>query len=303
MKKLFALSVLIIAVASPAMSADMPYKAKAPAAIWYNDILSANNQISVDAIYTKMDYVENYPCANPNPGFPNNCAPGIFDQEHGWLPGVSVTGSWMGDVAGVRNLYLMGSGSWVKGNVNYSAGNGLTLVNGAEIWNGDFRIGKGFDISPTGMITPYFGAGGNWWGRNLVGPGGYHEDYKHGYAGGGIMLQFVPISKLVLSMNALIGSTFNSSMTTSLTPGGFPINPQTYKLGNTLMFDAGVSLDYAFTQQFHGNVGFDYQRFGYRQSPLSVIDGSLEPTSRTDYYTVKAGVGYSFYAPAIVARY
>jgi hypothetical protein len=302
LKRLVASAILIMA-AGHAMAADMPVKAvKAAPAIWYNDILAANNQISLDITYTKMDYVENYPCVIPNIGLANDCAPGIFDQEHGWLPGLTVTGSWMGDLAGIHNLYVWGAGSWSKGNVNYSAGNGQTLVNGAEIWNADFRFGKGFDISKTVMLTPYIGVGGNWWSRNITGPGGYHEDYSHGYAGGGLLLQFVPVSRMVVSVNGLVGSTFSSSMTSSLN-GGFPITPQTYTLGNKVMYNAGISLDYAFTQQLHGNVGFDYQHFNYGQSPVSQIDFTLEPASRTDYYTVKAGLGYSFYAPAIVAKY
>jgi hypothetical protein len=301
MRRLFALSVLILA-ASPATAADMAVKAKPVVAAvpYFDDILSANNQISFDAVYTKVDYAESYVCV-PGGGYANNCGPGIFDQEHAWLPGLSVTGSWMGDLAGIHNLHVLGSGTWLKGNTNYSAGDGSTAKNGAEIWNADFRLGKGFDISANTMLTPYLGAGGNWWSRNLVGPGGYREDYKHGYAGAGLLFQVAPVSRLVVSVNGLVGSTFSASMVSSRN-GGFPITPQTYTLGNTIMYDAGISLDYAFTHQFHGNVGFDYQHFGYGQSPVSAIDFTVEPKSRTDYYTVKAGLGYSFYAPASVAQ-
>jgi hypothetical protein len=293
-KRLGAISILLLST-GPVMAADMAVKARplvAPVP-YVNDILKANNQISLDAVGTNIDYAESYP---------DHVQPGVFDQEKGWVPGLSVTGSWMGDLNGIHNLYAMGRGTWINGHTDYWASNGLTNSDGASVWDADFRLGKGFDIGTNSMLTPYIGAGGHWWSRNLVGPGGYHEDYSHGYAGAGLMFQVAPVSRLVLSVNGLVGSTFNSSMSTS-NNGGAPINPYTYGLGNSVMYMAGISADYAFTEHLHGNIGFDYMHFAYGQSAPSPIDASLEPDSRTDYYTVRAGLGYSFYAGPVVAKY
>ncbi|MBO0757897.1 MAG: hypothetical protein J2P54_18795, partial [Bradyrhizobiaceae bacterium] len=87
-----------------------------------------------------------------------------------------------------------------------------------------------------------------------------------------------------------------SHLDVSDTPGGFPIPPQRFELGNSTIFLAGASIDYAIYKQWHANVGFDYTNFKYGISPIGV-GGFLEPDSRTSNFTVKGGFGYSFYTP------
>lgn len=60
------------------------------------------------------------------------------------------------------------------------------------------------------------------------------------------------------------------------------------------MLMGGVSVDYAFTQSLHANIGVDVMDFGFGQSPVSAIDGSYEPYSHTTEFTAKAGVGFAF---------
>ena len=175
---------------------------------------------------------------------------------------------------------------------------------GAEIWDADFRFGKGFDLGATAMLTPYIGAGYHYWNRNLTGgfPLAYREEYEHGYAGGGLMLQWVPVQRLVLEVHGLVGSTFDAKMATSNTVGPV-IRPQSYRLGSSELYMVGASADFAFTDRWRGNVGVEWTRFKYGQSAPSLIDGTLEPGSRTDTVTVRAGIGYSFYATPVVAKY
>jgi hypothetical protein len=252
----------------------------------WSDILSANNQISVDFAETYVDYMET---VGDTP----------FDSERGWLPGMSVSGSLMRDWV-VKNLYLYGQFTWATGNTNYvgsyQGGNygDLTLSDGAVVDNEDFRVGKGFGLSNGVMLTPYIGAGARQWSRNLPGPGGYHEDYSHGYAGGGLLAQFSPSPRWVISANGLVGSTFGASMRSSLIPGGFPITPQTYDLGSAAIYMAGLSIDYAMTQRVHANVGIDYSNFRYGESQVSSMDGSYEPDSRTSQVALKVGLGFTF---------
>jgi hypothetical protein len=74
-KRLGAISILLLAT-GPVMAADMAVKARplvAPVP-YVNDILKANNQISLDAVGTNIDYAESYP---------DHVQPGVFDRDKG----------------------------------------------------------------------------------------------------------------------------------------------------------------------------------------------------------------------------
>jgi opacity protein-like surface antigen len=292
MKKLLVgtVTVAALSLAGAAHAADMPVKAPPPPpapVCSNNDIVRSDNQVSLDFIDTHINYGPEFLTGVGTP----------LDTEKGWVPGLSVTGSLMRDVGSLCHLYLMGRFSWVDGHTNYWASGGpvTSNVDGARVDSWDFRLGKGFDIGPNMMLTPYVGAGTRWWNRLLNGPFGYDEVYKHGYAGGGLLFQVSPISKLVLSADGLVGSTFDASMTASLVPGGTTIAglASTYPLGQKAIYMAGGSADWAFTTLLHGNVGIEYTHFAYGQSPANAA-GFLEPNSRTSTVTVSAGLGLAF---------
>src|ERR1700744_2634120 len=197
--------------ASAADLAARPYTKAAPAvAVWSNDIVNSNNQVGVFYQGTNMNYTEY------SPGFaPFGPAGTPIDGEKGWLNGVGGFGSLMVDVAGIQHLYLSAQGSYLQGNTSYWAGGGAvtSASDPQKMWNEDFRIGKGFDISRTMMLTPYFGAGAQQWERSLTpGPFGSLETYSHGYAGGGLLAQFNPSQGLVLSAYGLVGGIFSAQM-------------------------------------------------------------------------------------------
>ena len=262
---------------------DRGYVGPAP-----NYIIRSNNQLSIDfATSARIDYAER----DPNHIF------AVLDSETGnWIPGVSVTGSWMGTFYGVHP-YAWGRYTWIDGTTDYTAAAGPVTKNtdGARIQDGDFRLGLGFDFASNIMLTPYAGIGWHQWGRNLSGPFGYHEDYSNGYAGGGLLLQVAPVSHLVLSANGLVGSTFDASMTASQTIN--PVLPfsslSAFHLGSTTIEMVGGSADYAVTSLVHVNASVDYTHFGYGQSPPQAF-GILEPTSRTSNLTVRVGFGFAF---------
>jgi hypothetical protein len=240
-------------------------------------IIRSNNQISADFAATNFDYSE-----------------AIGDKEKGWVPGLSITGSWMGTFYGVHP-YLWGRFTWLSGSTDYSATSGPVLKNtdGADVKDEDFRIGLGFNLAKNVMLTPYVGLGWNDWNRNLSGPHGYHEEYTNGYVGGGLLLQVSPINRLVLSANGLVGSTFDASMNASDTPGGFPLPPfSPFNLGSSTLYMVGGSADYAITNMVHANVGVDYTNFQYGQSQVQF--GAYEPNSRTFNVTVRVGLGIAF---------
>ena len=119
----------------------------ATAPVWINDILASNNQIGIAFAGQHYDYVEYSPGQAFNPAFPPLGQP--FNSEKGWVPGVSFTGSWMGNLGPIANVYAWGRGSYYSGETDYWAPPAAPRTSGkdgAEIWDADFRFGKGFDL-------------------------------------------------------------------------------------------------------------------------------------------------------------
>jgi hypothetical protein len=282
-----AVALAVAGMGTSAYAADVDVKApgyvKAPVAT--NDILKANNQWYLDFAATTFNYKEFDPFG-----------PGILDTEKGWSPGLQSSLSVMTDVSVIRNAYFNAAFTWTHGDITHGEAN--PIFNGigtnSDVKDYDFRIGKGFDIGSDFMLTPYFGVGRHEWSRVFPVAGGYAEMYHHYYEGGGLLVQYTPLANWVLSAYGLVGKTQGSHVDVTDTPGGFPIPPQTFVLGNSTIYLAGASIDYAIFKQWHANVGFDYTNFKYGISPIG-IGGFLEPDSRTSNFTVKAGFGYSFY--------
>ncbi len=311
-----ALVLLLAAAAGPAFAADMAVKARPMAApvagCGYNAITASNNQISLDYAGIHKNYNE----YNPDGAFtdPALAVGAVLDSEKGWVHGASVTGSAMFNLGSVCNVYVFGRGSYFSGKTDYWQPLGrLDGQSNAKIWEGDFRLGKGFDIAPNFMLTPYLGGGVRSWDRDLCQGGacfggGYHENYSHAYLGAGLLAQYAMTPNLVLSASGLVGSTFDSKLKGGPLANGNPtiVNFQT-GLGNDVIYKLEGSLDYAFTQNLHGNVGVEYTNFSYGLSSPFVTDinGTLgvEPRSRTENVTVRAGLGWAFGAAPVVARY
>lgn len=308
---------LLAAAASPVLAADMAVKARPMAApvagCGYNAITASNNQISLQYAGINKNY-EEYNSVGPlgiDPALPVNA---ILDSENGWVHGVSVTGSAMFNLGAFCNVYVFGRGSYFDGKTDYWQPLGrLPGLSNAKIWEGDFRFGKGFDLAPNFMLTPYIGVGARSWDRDLCQGGacfgfGFHENYRHSYVGAGLMGQFAMTPALVLTASGLVGGTFDSTLTGGPLANGNPnIVPFRTGLGNSTIYKIEGSLDYAFTQNFHGNVGVEYTEFRYGQSGAFVTDrfGNLgtEPDSRTRNVTVRAGLGWAFGAAPVVAKY
>jgi hypothetical protein len=213
------------------------------------------------------------------------------------VPGGQISYSLMNDWF-LHNLYASGSFSWSRGQTDYWS-QPLQQKNDADVKDWDFRLGKGFDLAPNAMLTPYFGAGTHSWTRTIPGPGGFSEQYTHSYAGGGLLFQYAPVSHLVFSAYSLVGGTFGSHLSGDPTPGGFPLTSFGLDLGNSVIYMAGGSFDYAITRQWHANAGVDYVNFKYGESGITsagpLLPAIYEPNSHTSNVTLKIGLGYSFY--------
>jgi opacity protein-like surface antigen len=278
-----------VALASAANAADLSGGYKAPQPVWVSsDILSANNQAGIAFATTNFDYLETVSGAK-------------FDSEGGWVPGVNVSLSLMNNML-VNNFYFRADYTHLDGKTDYVGGYNETPTSPATPYGSvkakspavvddiDFRFGKGFELSRNFMATPYLGAGYHDWQRNV----GYQEEYTNGYVGAGLMLQWSPINRFVLSANGLVGTTFDSHIVTG---GSLPID---VALGESTIYRVGLSGDYALTRSIHVNAGVEYVDFAYGKSAVTVFsDGQHnyyvnEPDSTTKNTTVKVGVGYSF---------
>lgn len=276
-------------------------------------IKASNNQVGIQFITSQMDYKETYPDGT------------TADTEKGGVQGFGLSLIAMKDVL-LGNDYLKAQFNRSTGDVDYlgSLGGGCYYVtcvayvwessaygsygqqNHAMITDFSLRYGKGFELRNNLLMTPYAELGHHEWKRNLgstclVGTApdcASSEKYKHYYYGLGALIQHSQNPILVLSADGFIGQTFSSKISGSgtsylvTTPGGFTaFSPQ--DLGDKSMYRLGVSADYAFTPQVHGNIGIEYVAFKYGRSAVFNND-TYEPDSKTNYTNVKIGVGYAF---------
>jgi len=251
-----------------------------------SDIKASNNQIGTQAIYTYVDYTET---GNGTLG----TATGTLDTERGWVPGSALSLStmkdwWLGnDYVAAEYDHSVGTTQYVG---SYQGGGGYgsaVLTSGAMMDNYSARYGTGIIGDGESMLTPYVELGHyeNYRGVN------YGETYSHSYYGLGALAQYSPVRRLVFSVNALWGHTYGSAITVN-GPDGF-----SDRLGNSQLYKAGLSADYAFMQNLHGHVGVNYMSFAYGMSPIHSLGGgvyTLEPDSETNYTTVALGFGYAF---------
>jgi hypothetical protein len=274
-----------VALVTAANAADLSGGYKATQPVWVSsDILSANNQAGIAFATTNFDYLE------------TSGAGAKLDSEGGWVPGVNVSLSLMNNML-VNNFYFRADYTHLDGKTDYVGGTwgnptygSLKAKSPAVVDDIDFRFGKGFELSRNFMATPYLGAGYHDWQRNV----GYQEEYTNGYVGAGLMLQWSPIDRFVLSANGLVGTTFDSNIVTG---GSFPID---VALGDSTIYRVGLSGDYALTRSIHVNAGVEYVDFAYGKSAETYYNtnqgviGVYEPDSTTKNTTVKVGVGYAF---------
>lgn len=249
------------------------------------DIITSNNQICIQSISTRVDYTE----TGGSYGIPA----GILDTETGWVSGYGLSISTMRNLW-LGNDYLAAKYSNNDGNTNYvgallSGGNYGSYVSTsrASLTDYSFRYGKGFTLDKDTMATPYLELGHHQWERGV----NYGETYTHYHFGLGVLGQYSPVGQLVFTANALIGSTAGSYISVA-GPGGFA-----GALGNSPLFQAGISVDYEFAQNFHGNIGIDYTSFRYGASNLYPAGSGIvqwEPDSSTKYTILKLGLGYAY---------
>jgi hypothetical protein len=165
------------------------------------DIRKADNGVSLDAGATDLDYAE-------------TASGTALDTEKGWLPTVGLGfGMLAFPTAPIPNLYF---------HLDATASFGSSAYNGAlcdqfgncipyqsttndKIFAGAAQLGRAFALSETLMVTPYAEIGYRYWSRDLQGIGGYGETYHNWDGMGGLLAQYSPASRWVLSLSGAAG--------------------------------------------------------------------------------------------------
>ncbi|HEY5995143.1 MAG TPA: hypothetical protein VIU46_11170 [Gallionellaceae bacterium] len=251
-----------------------------------SDILASNNQVAVQFVATHVDYKE---IGN---GFLGTSTE-LLDTEHGPVPGVALSITVM---EAPENLYFRAEYDHSSGHTHYVGSyiggtyGSVVGITGVTMSNYGARIGMGFGVHSHFMLTPYLEMGGHEWSRQV----NYGETYVHSHLGAGLLAQFSPGAKLVLSADAMRGRTIGSYIHVNSGPlmKGF-----SGPLGNSAIYRIGIAADYAFSPNIHGNISMDYMHFKYGMSAAYSVGGGFvawEPDSKTWYTTTKLGLGIAF---------
>jgi hypothetical protein len=217
--------------------------------------------------------------------------PDIPDSEHGWMPSIALGGSFLGN----NGLYMALEGDYSFGNADY---NGALLDNNGiydipykgttqeSIANFDGKVGEGFALGGNFMFIPYADLGFHTWdrkGQSSALAYGFDEKYENFQALAGLLLQFAPTNRLVLSAYGSGGTTFAAQMKTYGT---------TFDLGSSGVYKLGGKVGFDLTKHTEMFTALDYHYFSYGQSPMNRI--GYEPTSHTSDTAVRVGVSYHF---------
>ncbi len=253
-----------------------------------NPLLAVNNEAGLAATGTLMNYQE-------------HITPGPSDIESGWLPGFSVKYSLMGDYfPSLPNLYFAVNYQFTGGNIAYHG----ALQDGSPLRGTDSvttnwvlaRLGMGLPLAQSWMFTPYVAGGYQNWNRDLQGPHGYTEKYSAGLAGAGLMLQYAPTARIVLSANAQGLAVFGGGMTPS--GNAFQDNLGNANFGASGQERLAFDIDYRISGPWHLYGGVDFTHFNYTggalNSPLAQLLQYSEPSSSTNLFGMNLGVAYGF---------
>jgi hypothetical protein len=210
----------------------------------------------------------------------------IPDSEHGWLPSMAMGVTYMGKGS---NAYLSLQGSVAAGDEKYNG----ALYNESSgeydipwsqsthtvITSFDVKVGKGFVLTNSMMLTPYIDLGFRYWERDLGDE--FVEKYHNYEALAGAMIQYAPTSRLVLTGYGAVGAILGAEMKA-------PVG--TFDLGSTAIYKLGAKVGYNLTPRWELFTSLDFDYFRFVRS--DVVNGYLEPSSFTTDAALRLGVSY-----------
>ena len=221
-----------------------------------------------------------------------------IDTERGWLPSIAGGFSMLGGQPGSvfpRNLYLALDFSADFGDLRYNGGllDG-TPYNGSTdetIWTVRGRAGYAFQLGTQALLIPFAQLGYRAWDRELSDV--QNEEYRNIDVTGGLLAQYAPTPKTVLSLWGAVGETVAGEMTAH-TLG----NRMDFDLGDKITWTAGVKAGYWFWPhiELFTRISYDRLSYGRSQDVATSIPGLFfyEPNSDTDTITSQFGIAYNF---------
>jgi hypothetical protein len=218
------------------------------------------------------------------------------------------------DLLGIPDLYLGASVSYASGENTYR-GALVDGVTGAQIpiagrtptrlFDWSLCAGKAFTLNEAATIQwiPYLDYSQHRWDRlDGGGVGDYSEHYSHSMLSVGVIGQYAPTDRLVLSAEAQLGRLYDASVRVRSMEGPLYFNDGPYRyymngangpivLGshNAVMF--GLGADYAVTSTLHVTAGYRWQRFGYGMGTNNDV---VEPKSTSIMQRVEVGIALTF---------
>lgn len=250
--------------------------------VFGNNIKKINNSIYLAAQMTGLDYYEYNDQINN------------LDQQTGFL-----WGGRLGATASFNNIYFsvetystvgqtQFKGVIVELPNTYLNSNGTNVIN-----NINAKLGYTLYLKDNFAITPYLELGYRFWNRiveDQVFEGflasGYREVYTTMYGSGGLLFQYSLSNSLVLGIFGSIGSTISPKVQSLSTNN-------TYYLGASNIYQAGVKLNYFITNHFSIVSGAEFMYFQYGESSTD-SNGNFEPDSKTQQINAYIGLSYSF---------
>lgn len=219
------------------------------------------------------------------------------DSERGWLPGGTVGASILtvdDGRAPLRNFYARLEGSYSAGSADYRGqyqnGTATTTTTNETMWTGSARVGRAFMVMPVALI-PYAELGYRYWDRNITGSGGYDETYHNGTYAAGLMVQYSPLRRWMLTGDGAFGYTFMARM-----HAGDPYGAN-YTLGGEPAWHVGGQIGYTFTKQLEaiGTIRFSQLSYGLSPGVNTPLGTAMEPDSVTRETTLQVGLSYHFF--------
>ena len=245
------------------------------------DIFKADNALSLDFGASYLNYAETQSGMT-------------LDTEKGWLPTAHIgVGMMASERSPIANLYL---------HIDSQMSLGTTAYNGAlcdqfgnctpyqsdtynHFFDSAIQLGRGFPLGNEVIVTPFAEIGYRYWARHAGGIGAYAEDYWNWDGLGGLLAQYSPADRWVLSLEGGAGKTFGADMETS---------GKKFKLGSELIWRTKAEVGYRLTDHLELTSTAAYESIGFAASAVDT-NGYYEPDSTTHQTTLMLGVAYHFF--------
>ena len=252
-----------------------------------------------------MHYSENQPSGT-----------GVFDKENGWLNGLSAELRY--DRAFSYPLFARVKFDYINSNhVKYigglQGGGTFTPYNATTpdtVYKTEFNFGYKIWNPAHFSLAPYIGVGYRDWVRGQDVLPDYEETYSWWYGAIGLEAKYRATKRLLAGVDAALFLPFDQKMKTSV---AHTIDTATFHIKSRPGWRVDVPLSYdVYTTRAGHFIAFvfltpyyEHWNIGQSQTVTLTINGSptingqpvgtaLEPTSHTDLYGAKAGIGVNF---------